>query len=121
MLQLAALLIVALGLAHSALGERYILTRLFRRTDLPKIFGSEDFTRQTLRFAWHITTVAWFGIGALVFAASQGRLTSQAAMQVIGYTAIASGFLPLIHTRGKHLSWLVMFAIGGLILTATAA
>ena len=121
MLQLAALLIVALGLAHSVLGERYILTRLFRRNDLPKIFGTTDFTKQTLRFAWHITTVAWFGIGALVFAASQGQLTSQSAMQVIGYTAIASGFLPLVYTRGKHLSWLVMFAIGGLVLTASAA
>ena len=121
MLQLAALLIVALGFAHSVLGERYILTRLFRRSDLPKIFGSTDFTKQTLRFAWHITTVAWFGIGALVFAASQGQLTSRSAMQVIGYTAIASGFLPLVYTRGKHLSWLVMFAIGGLLLTASAA
>ena len=121
MLQLAALLIVALGLAHSVLGERYILTRLFRRNDLPKIFGSTDFTKQTLRFAWHVTTVAWFGIGALVFAASQGQLNPQVAMQIIGYTAIASGVLPLIYTRGKHLSWLVMFAIGGLALTASAA
>ena len=121
MLQLAAILIVTLGLAHSVLGERYILTRLFRRSDLPKIFGSADFTKQTLRFAWHITTVAWFGIGALVFAASQGELDSNAAVRIIGYTAIASGFLPLVYTRGKHLSWLVMFAIGGLALTASAA
>ena len=51
MLQLAALLIVLLGLAHSILGERYILGRLFRRSDLPKIFGSADFTVRTLRFA----------------------------------------------------------------------
>ena len=104
MLQLAAILVVMLGIAHSVLGERYILTRLFRRNDLPKIFGSADFTKQTLRFAWHITTVAWFGIGSLIFLASQGQLTAQAAMQTIGYTAVASGFLPLILTRGKHLS-----------------
>ena len=121
MLQLAALLIVLLGLAHSILGERYILVRLFRRSDLPKIFGSADFTVRTLRFAWHITTVAWFGLAALVWAASQGELSSQSALRIIGYTAIASGFLPLIITRGKHLSWLVLFAIGGLALTASAA
>jgi hypothetical protein len=121
MLQLAAFLIGALGLAHSILGERYILVRLFRRSDLPTIFGSADFTIQTLRFAWHISTVAWFGLGALVFVASQGRLNSQGAMQIIGYTAIASGLLPLFFTRGRHLSWLVLFAIGGLALKAGAA
>ena len=80
MLQLAAFLIVVLGLAHSILGERYMLVRLFKRSDLPKIFGSVDFTIQTLRFAWHITTVAWFGLAALVWAASQGELSSQSAL-----------------------------------------
>jgi hypothetical protein len=118
MLKLAACLIVALGLAHSIFGERYILIRLFRRSDLPSIFGSAQFTTQTLRFAWHITTIAWFGLAALVFTASQGELTSQIAMRIVGYTAIASGFLPLILTRGKHLSWLVLFAIGTLALNA---
>jgi hypothetical protein len=120
MLQLAAFLIIALGLAHSVLGERYILVRLLRRSDLPKILGSSDFTARTLRFAWHITTIAWFGLAALVFAASQGELNSQNALRIIGYTAFASGLLPLVITRGKHLSWLVLFAIGGLALNASA-
>jgi hypothetical protein len=121
MLQLAAILIIALGVAHSVLGERYILVRLFRRPDLPKLFGSADFTIQTLRFAWHITTVAWFGLGVLLFAASRGPLNSQSTLQIVGYTAIASGLLPLFFTRGKHLSWLVLFAIGGLAIIAGAA
>lgn len=121
MLKLAAVLIVLLGLAHSILGERYILIRLFRRPDLPEIFGGTAFTVQTLRFAWHITTVAWFGLAALLNAASQGALSSQRAMQIIAYTAIASGMLPLVFTRGKHLSWLVMFVIGGLVLIASDA
>lgn len=121
MLMLAAFLIVALGLAHSILGERFILTRLFRRPDLPKIRSSVDFTVQTLRFAWHITTVAWFGLAALVLVASEGQLNSQSAVQIVGYTAIASALLPLYFTRGKHLSWLVLFVIGGLALRSSAA
>ena len=40
LLQFAAILSFLLGLAHSYLGERYILTRLFRRDNLPAIFGS---------------------------------------------------------------------------------
>lgn len=116
MMTIAALLIVALGLAHSILGERYILMRLFRREDLPKLFGSTRFTTQTLRFAWHITTVAWFGIAALLVQIGNGQLTPATAAQVIGFTCIASGFLPLIFTRGKHLSWLVLLVVGGVSL-----
>ncbi|GAA3930276.1 hypothetical protein [Luteimonas lutimaris] len=75
LLYLAAVLAVALGAAHSVLGERYILIRLFRRNDLPKLFGSSEFTIRTLRFAWHVTTVAWFGFAALLVHAGRGDLT----------------------------------------------
>ena len=46
MLQLAAILIVLLAVAHFVLGERYILTLLFRG-EQPKLFGSSEFTRDT--------------------------------------------------------------------------
>ena len=116
MLYFAAFLVTALGMAHSFLGEKYILIRLFRREDLPRLFGSVQFTTRTLRFAWHITTVAWFGFAALLVHAGRGDLTSSNTVQIIGWTAIASGLLPLILTRGKHLSWLVLFAVGGISL-----
>ena len=119
-LYLAAFLAVALGIAHSVLGERYILVRLFRRDNLPKLFGSPEFTTRTLRFAWHITTVAWFGFGALLLHAGRGGLTTSGTLRIIGITFILSGLLPLFITRGKHLSWLVLFAIGGIALWGAA-
>ena len=61
----AAALTFGVGLAHSVLGERYILIRLFRRQDLQKLFGGTAFTARTLRLAWHVTTVAWWGAAAL--------------------------------------------------------
>ena len=51
----------------------------------------------------------------------QGQLTSSNAAQIIGFTSVASGFLPLIITRGKHLSWLILLAIGGISLFWGAA
>lgn len=39
------------------------LVRLFRRADLPHLFGSDLFTRRTLRLAWHLTSVARLGFG----------------------------------------------------------
>lgn len=120
LLYLAAILAVTLGAAHSVLGERYILTRLFRRDDLPKLFGSSEFTTRTLRFAWHITTVAWFGFAALLIHAGRGDLTISGTLQILGLTSVISGLLPLFLTRGRHLSWLVLFVIGGIALWCAA-
>ncbi|MFT3664996.1 hypothetical protein [Piscinibacter sp.] len=120
LLYLAAFLAVALGIAHSVLGERYILVRLFRRDNLPKLFGNTEFTTRTLRFAWHITTVAWFGFGALLLHAGRVDLTTSGTLRIIGVTFILSGLLPLFITRGKHLSWLVLFTIGGIALWGAA-
>ena len=116
MLYFAAFLAIALGVAHSVLGERYILTRLFRRDNLPVLFGSTEFTSRTLRFAWHITTVTWWGIAALLVIIGSDQLTAARAATVIGWTSLLCGLLPLILTRGKHMSWIVFFIIGGIAL-----
>ena len=29
--------------------------------------GSDWFTKQTLRFAWHITTIVWWGFAAILY------------------------------------------------------
>ncbi|MEM1081459.1 MAG: hypothetical protein AAGH65_07740 [Pseudomonadota bacterium] len=42
------------------------MMRLFRQDNLPKWLGSDAFTKNTLRLAWHDTTVAWFGFAALL-------------------------------------------------------
>lgn len=112
----ASVLIFFLGLAHSVLGEHFILVRLFRRDNLPKLFGGTEFTTRTLRFAWHITTVAWWGIAALLWLTASENLNSEAVLTVLGYTVVISGILPLVITRGRHLSWVVLFLAGALVL-----
>jgi hypothetical protein len=112
----AATLTLAIGLAHSWLGEKYILTRLFRRQNLPHLFGSDVFTKRTLRFAWHLTTVAWCGLAALLFAlASLPPGTLPLALpRIIAATFLASSMVALIGSRGRHLSWVVFLVIAGL-------
>ncbi|MEO6798991.1 MAG: hypothetical protein ABI178_03540 [Rhodanobacter sp.] len=88
--------------------------RIFRN------FSAAQFTTRTLRFAWHLTTFAWWGFAGLLVQLAQGSLTSSGAAQILGCTFVASGLLPLFITRGKHLSWLVLFAIGGVALAAAA-
>lgn len=109
-LWLAVVAIVMLGVAHSVLGERYILVRLFRRTDLPHLFGSDWFTKRTLRFAWHLTSVAWFGMAAMIVLLAGGD--PQWALRALSLTALLSAGIAFGATRGRHFAWLVFLVIG---------
>jgi hypothetical protein len=112
-LTIAAVLTFCIGLAHSYLGERYILIRLFRRPNLPHLFGSDDFTKRTLRFVWHVTTIAWWGLGALLVAYAFRDVdpAGRTAISVIALTFLVIAALTAVITRGRHLSWAVFLVI----------
>ena len=111
-LVLAALLCAAISAAHSYLGERYILIRLFRRESLPKLFGSDLFTRRTLRFAWHITSIAWLGFAAILLLLARGGAVERTTiLHAVAGTFLGSALLSLFGSRGRHYSWIVFLAI----------
>jgi hypothetical protein len=116
MLHLAAALAATLAIAHSILGERLLLAPLARSEALPALLGSRRFAMRTLRFAWHLTTVILVGFAGLLFHLARDELNAPRTAQVIGITMIIAGLLPLLITRGRHFSWVVLFAIGGLAL-----
>nr|WP_283164207.1 hypothetical protein [Shewanella corallii] len=114
----ASILLVICGLVHSILGEKYILIRLFRRDNLPHLFGSDEFTKGTLRFAWHITTLAWFGFAAiLVLQQNNASAFLYAISVVFALSALCSAYF----TQGKHLSWVVFGAVSALCYLNTVA
>jgi hypothetical protein len=116
----ASLLAVLVAVAHSVLGERYILMRLFRRTDLPQLFGSDVFTRRTLRFAWHLTSIAW--VGAAVSFWVLGRGDAAGGLRVLSATFLATAVVTAVSSRGRHLAWPVFLAIAvGAWLGASAS
>ncbi len=110
----AAILAFGVGLAHSVLGERYILIRLFRRTDLPRLFGGTEFTLRTLRFAWHLTTVAWWGFGAIFILLAAQTFSIRSVSWVLAATFLLTGATTAIVSRGRHLAWPVFLAIGAI-------
>jgi hypothetical protein len=118
MLLLASILMFLTGAAHSYLGERYILIRLFQREGLPKLLGGTSFTTGTLRFAWHLTTVAWWGFAYLTLMAAYGSISRDEVLSVIAVVTLVSAAFPIYFTRGKHLSWLVFLLVGVLALMA---
>ena len=104
------------AVAHSYLGERYLLRRLFRRQDLPRLLGSVDFTKGTMRFAWHITSVAWLGFASLLVAlAVSPEPSGRTIARLISATFAVSGVAALVGTRGRHLSWMAFLLIAVLV------
>lgn len=110
-LAVAAALGLVLVVAHSYLGERYILMRLFRRNQIPPLFGGTEFTRRTLRFAWHLTSVFGLGLAAMLAMLAAGRATPAAQAGIAAATCALSGIVALVGSRGRHPSWIVFFAI----------
>ena len=116
-LVIAGSLSVLIGIAHSVLGEKLLLGPLFERGDLPKLLGSSAFARQTLRFAWHLTTILLAGIGVAIFALSWTS-AEPLARQVLRIFAVMFGgcsLLSLFGARAKHFSWWVFLIIAALL------
>ncbi|MEZ8140790.1 hypothetical protein A1OO_15045 [Enterovibrio norvegicus FF-33] len=122
MLLVGSFLLIFIGFVHSYLGEKYILIRLFRRDNLPKLLGSDWFTKRVLRFAWHITTIAWWGFAAILYFLSNpsGDIRSEILMTIAVVFSL-SGVVSLWFSRGKHLSWLFFFGIASTCLFAVFA
>ena len=109
---IVAFLLVSIGIAHSYLGEKYILIRLFRRDNLPKLYGGTDFTKNTLRFAWHLTTLCWLGFAVIAIYLVQPEPDPSVIANVIGVTFILHGVVALLGSRAKHFAWPVFLVIG---------
>jgi hypothetical protein len=113
----AGILSAVLGILHSLLGEKLLLGPIFRRGDLPKLLGSTDFARRTLRFAWHLTTVLLVAIGAVITALSLSPLEAQSAWvaRALAVAFAACSLLSLIAARARHFSWWVFLVIAMLL------
>lgn len=115
MLLVAVVLVVLLGIAHSYLGERFLLMRLFKRDNLPKLLGGDAFTKGTLRFAWHLTSVAWFGLAAILLSVHMtGEIETGFALYTISAVSVVSALFAASFTRGRHLSWIVFLAVAAI-------
>jgi len=114
---LAFVFTVLVGLLHSILGEKYIITPLQHRENLPRIFGSDLLTKHTLRFAWHLTTVAWFSLASfMLMLAFQKTISVHFTVSVLFATFAVSFLISLTISRGKHFSWVLLLAISVFLL-----
>lgn len=112
-LWLAAALTAAVGLVHSWLGERWLIGPLLAPETRRGLLGASAFARRTLRFAWHLTTLAWWAIAAIfaVLAPAPLAFPANRILMILAVAFFLTGLIVLFASRGRHLAWPVFLAI----------
>jgi hypothetical protein len=110
-LAIAALLSATLAVGHSWLGERLILQPILGLDDLPKLRGSRRGMQKIVRFAWHLTSLYFLAIAAILFYYSRGT-SDPTVIRVIAITSFISSIVTAAVSRGRHYAWVVFLAIG---------
>lgn len=113
-LLVSGILMVVMGIVHSIVGEKKIIGPIQHAEELPKVRGSIRGTKQTLRFAWHVTSVLGWGAGVILF--YYATLTAFAADQIFVLKTLSVTFficflVSLIGSRAKHPSWIIFIIV----------
>lgn len=115
--QLAALLCAVLALGHSLIGEYFLIGPLCRHPErLPRLLGQPQFAAQTLRMAWHLTTLLGLLLAVLIWQLPIGPEATHHQVQPL--MALTFGLCALwaaATTRGRHLAWVVLGGIAWLL------
>ena len=115
--------IIALALVaflHSYFGEKLLLAPMFKHRG-NKVLES-DLARKVIRFAWHATSVLWIMMAIVLY--SLGFAPTELSSTILltfGIGFLLIGLFDLIASRGRHMGWPVLSAIGVLSLGAYAA
>ncbi len=113
-LVLAALTTLATAFTHSYFGEKRLIGPLVASND--GVMG-RLLAKQVVRFAWHLTSLLWLGQATLLFrAAVDPMYVDPALIGGIGFLHVAVGLFDAVVTRGQHIGWPLLTAIGAFAL-----
>jgi hypothetical protein len=106
----AAVATLVTAFTHSFFGERRLIGPLV--TSNAGIM-SRVLAKQVVRFAWHLTTLLWLGQALLLLRAANAASSPDRALVIgIGVVYVAAGLFDAVFTRGKHIGWPMLTAIG---------
>ncbi len=112
-LLLAGVLLLGVGVVHSWLGEVRLIGPLLSPAGRSGVLAQSSYARNVLRFAWHLTTLTWWGMGLSVAAlAAPFAVDPRVALLFgTGVTCLLMGLIILAVGRGRHLAWPVFLAV----------
>ncbi len=109
-LMAAAIATLATAATHSYFGEKRLIGPLVASDDGVM---SRLLAKQVIRFAWHLTSLLWIGQALLLLrAAFDPEVFDAVLIAGIGVLHVAIGLFDAVVTRGKHIGWPLLTAIG---------
>lgn len=117
----AGILAIAVGLAHSVLGEVLIFNRMRDKGVIPTA-GAPLLRERHVRIlwvSWHLVTVFGCAIGAILLRLSHSFSESNLQLFVentIVVSMLVSALLVLVGTKGMHPGWLGLLGVAVLIV-----
>ncbi|PWK19865.1 hypothetical protein [Xanthomarina spongicola] len=121
---IAGILCFLLGIAHSILGEYLIFKNIRNKEKLVPTKETIELKERHVRIlwaTWHLATVFGWCLGAILIKISilEESQLIDFIVNTIGLTMFLSSLLVLIGTKGKHPGWLVLLAIGIVLIIGT--
>ncbi len=117
-LGLSAVATLVTAFTHSFFGERRLIGPLVASND--GVMG-RLLAKQVLRFAWHLTSLLWLGQAALLLrAAMDPAYFDRALIAGVGVLHLLIGVADGFVTRGRHIGWPMLTAIGAFALLSLA-
>jgi hypothetical protein len=109
-LMAAAIAALATAATHSYFGEKRLIGPLVASDDGVM---SRLLAKQVIRFAWHLTSLLWIGQALLLLrAATDPAYLDPVLIGGIGLLHVAVGLVDAVVTRGNHIGWPLLTAIG---------
>jgi len=111
--------LIIVSAVHSLLGEKLLLKPMFAKRGNAVL--ESGLARQVVRFAWHVTSLSWIMMAVILYFVgfSAGSLLAVIPL-TLGVGFLAIGLFDAIATRGRHVGWPVLTAIGVFCLAAYA-
>lgn len=115
---IVAALLVVTGAVHSLLGEQRLITPLLRERQGVLAAGRARFL---LRLTWHgFSVLAAILALILLTAIERPEALARVALAVTGAVFLVFGLVDGVATRGRHIGWPFLTAIGVVALAAAA-
>jgi len=120
---IAGVLSILLGIVHSFLGEFLIFKNKRKKGSIIPSTSSDTLKERHLRIiwaTWHLATFfgSCIGVVLIKMAFQEQTVFMIFILQSITYTMFAAALLVLLGTKGKHPGWIVLLAIGILLVLA---
>ncbi len=116
LLTLAAALILLTMAVHSLLGQKRLIQPLL---SIENDILAHPLARFLIGFAWHLTSAIGAVLAAILLAWAWVPDHARAiGLAATGVVFLASGFYDAIGSRGRHIGWPLLVAIGAVALAA---